>query len=119
MKLRKSIWFALLLSMIGLTLSIEKAYGFSIHSTSQSKGFIFKKNTSDNQEKPISVFFEEENISENEDESTLDNPILWESNQFFLSLFHVTKVQLFEIKSNHYFSRYTHPLFIVFRNLRL
>ena len=119
MKLRKSIWFVLLFSILSLSLSIENAYGFSIYSNTHSKEYTLKKNRSDNQEKPISVFFEEENVSENEDESTLEQSISWVNNQSFLFLYKLTKVQ-FSIPEEHVnFSRYSHPLFIIFRNLRL
>lgn len=119
MKLRKSIWFALLLSILSFSLSLGNVYGYSIHSNNLSKGFILKKNGSDNQEKPISVFFEEENINENEDELTINNSLFIEHKQSFIFLFHITKVQLFITNNYQYFSRYSNPLFIVFRNLRL
>lgn len=43
MKLRKSIWFILFLSVIGTSLNIGKAYGFSLSSASTSKDVIIKK----------------------------------------------------------------------------
>jgi len=105
--------------VIGMSLNIEKAYGFSFGSRETSTGFILKKSTKDDSRGSFSFFFEEEDLNESEDDSSVDLPLLWANNSLFTFKLNLNKV-LFSIPEKFlYFQQYSHPLFIVFRNLRL
>lgn len=119
MKLRKSIWFIILLSVISMSLSMENAYGFSFDSPVVNKGQVLKKSTKEESNSPFSFFFEEENVNESEDDSLLDIPSFWVNNQTDLFKSIQKKVQFSIPRKFRYFQNYSQPLFIVFRNLRL
>jgi hypothetical protein len=105
--------------VIGNSLNLGKAYGFSVSSEGISKDAIIKKSSKENTNNNFSFFFEEEDINESEDDSILELPLLSVNNSSKLFTHNLDKVQKNSLGNFLYFQVYPQPLFIVFRNLRL
>ncbi len=119
MKLRKSIWFILFLSVISTSLNIGKAYGFSLSSSTKTSGFNIKKSNKEDNNSPFSFFFEEEDINESEDDSILEMTLFYVTNQSELFTSNPKKIQNLLPENFSHFRVSTQPIFIIFRNLRL
>ncbi|MEY2792211.1 MAG: hypothetical protein RJA76_203 [Bacteroidota bacterium] len=98
---------------------MEKSYGFSLQKTKEIKGLEFKKSSNEDSKELFSFFFEEEDISETEDDSILETSIDWGYTSLFDFKFYIKKVQFSIYENFLYFQSYSQPLFIIFRNLRL